>query len=244
MTDKKIIRLREIIQNSRRICVFTGAGISCPSGIPDFRSANGLYHSESGYGYAPEEIISHDFLLKNPKIFYDFYKNKMLFPEAKPNEAHRYFAGLEKAGKDVSIVTQNIDGLHTAAGSTKVYEIHGTVLKNHCMKCGKAYSLSDILVKDGIPECSCGAMIRPDVVLYGEALNEDTVDHALDAISAAELLIVVGTSLTVYPAASFIHYFKGDTVALINRDPTPFDNNAEISINDDIINVIRALLTE
>lgn len=236
-------KLREAIEKASRICVFTGAGISCPSGIPDFRSAEGLYNETDKSGYSPEEIISHSFFVKHTVLFYDFYKSKMMYPEAKPNKAHLYFAQLEKQGKKVSVVTQNIDGLHSGAGSTEVYELHGSVHRNFCQNCGAFYDGGYVYKSMGIPKCEkCGGTIKPDVVLYEEGLDDDTVMCAIKAIKNADLLIIIGTSLAVYPAASFIGYFRGETIALINKSPTPFDKKADIVIYDDIVNVTEHLV--
>lgn len=239
---KKAEQLKKVIENSERICVFTGAGISCPSGIPDFRSADGLYNQKSGYNYSPEEIISHSFFVRNPDLFYDFYKSKMLYPNALPNKAHKYFADLEKQGKDVSIVTQNIDGLHQKAGSTKVFELHGSVARNYCTKCKKSYDLEYIAGSDGIPRCTVdNAIIKPDVVLYEEPLDGDVIEGAISAIVSAETLIVIGTSLVVYPAASFIRYYGGKNMILINKSRTSYDTLANIAINEDVVEVIDYL---
>ena len=243
--DEKIKELAEAIKKAGKICVFTGAGISCPSGIPDFRSADGLYNGEGPGRYMPEEIISHSFFCSKPEMFYQFYKSKMMYPEAKPNKAHIFFAELEKRGKQVSVVTQNIDGLHTDAGSTCVFEIHGSIRRNHCLKCGAFYDGDYVYAQKGIPCCEkCGGMIKPDVVLYEEGLDDETVRGAVGAIASADLIFVTGTSLAVYPAASFLGYFRGETVALVNKSATPFDGNADIVIYDDIINVCSALEAE
>lgn len=192
MYEEDILTLREIVKASKNLCVFTGAGISVPSGIPDFRSADGLYNQESGLNIPPEQIISHSFFVRHPKEFYEFYKSKMLYPDALPNAAHRYFAALEKEGKRVSVVTQNIDGLHQKAGSSRVYEIHGSVLRNFCMQCGAEYGVDVVSESDGIPYCKkCGGMIKPDVVLYEEPLDEQVVAGAIHAIEAADTLLVI-----------------------------------------------------
>ena len=238
-----IEKLREAIENAEKICVFTGAGISCPSGIPDFRSADGLYNEKDKSGYSPEEIISHTFFMRHTDMFYDFYKSKMMYPEAEPNEAHKYFAQLEGKGKKVSVVTQNIDGLHSAAGSNDVYELHGSVHRNFCVNCGEFYDSDYVYKSESIPECEkCGGVVKPDVVLYEEGLDDDTVIGAFKAIKESDLLIIIGTSLAVYPAASFVGYLKGDTIALINKSSTPFDKKAHIVIYDDIINVVEHLV--
>lgn len=242
---EQIRKLRDAIARSRRLCVFTGAGISCPSGIPDFRSASGLYRQPSKAGRSPEEIISHSFFISHPEEFYTFYREKMIYPQAAPNAAHTYFAELEQAGKRVSIVTQNIDGLHQAAGSAEVYELHGSVHRNFCTRCGRFYDLAYLLNTEGVPRCADdGAVVRPDVVLYEEALDEAVVSGALDAISAADTMVVTGTSLVVYPAAAYVRRFQGDTLALINLTPTAYDFNADIAVHDDIIRVIGLLRGE
>jgi NAD-dependent deacetylase len=237
MTD--IEKLREVIQNSRRIVFFGGAGVSTESGIPDFRSADGLYHQQ--YDYPPEEILSHTFFVRNPEEFYRFYRNKMLCLTAKPNKAHLTLAKWESEGILRSVVTQNIDGLHQSAGSQRVHELHGSVLRNHCMKCGKFYGVEKIAQSEGVPTCECGGIIKPDVVLYEEALPEDTVMQALEDIRSADVLIVAGTSLTVYPAASYIRYFGGDHMILINRDATPYDHTADLVIHDKVGEVLSAI---
>lgn len=237
-----ILKLKRIIDESHNIVVFTGAGISCPSGIPDFRSANGLYNRESQYKYTPEEIISHSFFFSHTDMFFSFYKSSMLYPHAKPNEAHRFFADLEKSGKNVTVITQNIDGLHQAAGSSNVIELHGSVHRNYCTKCGKSFSLDYITNSKGIPRCDeDGEVIKPDVVLYEEPLDGDNVFQAIRAIEKADAMIVVGTSLMVYPAASYIQYYQKDKLVLINKSPTSFDGIANLTFNDDIVNVISSL---
>lgn len=233
----KYQRLKEIIRDSKRIVLFTGAGISTPSGIPDFRSANGLYNEKNNYNYSPEEIISHSFFMAHPKEFYEFYFHKMVYKEALPNKAHLYFANLKNLS---SVVTQNIDNLHTLANSKKVYELHGSIYHNYCMKCHKFYSLDDLEMND-VPRCSCGGIIKPDVVLYEEGLDEDVVYGAINEISKCDTLIVVGTSLNVYPAASYLRYFKGDNLILINKSHTPYDDMATLCFNEDIIEVINKI---
>ncbi len=226
MTEK----LQKIIDNSSRIVFFGGAGVSTESGLKDFRSADGLYNEK--YDYPPETILSHTFFINHTAEFYRFYRDKMLCPGAKPNAAHYKIAELEKAGKLNAVVTQNIDGLHQAAGSQKVYELHGSVHRNYCLSCGKFYDADYILRSDGIPKCSCGGTIKPDVVLYEEPLDGATVENAIKSISNADTLIVAGTSLTVYPAAGMIQYFRGNNMILINRDKTPMDNLASMVIHD------------
>lgn len=235
--------LRGAIVRSRRLCVFTGAGISCPSGIPDFRSADGLYSQPGLEGYTPEQIISHTFFMRHPELFYRFYRSKLLYPEAKPNAAHSYFASLEEPGREVTVVTQNVDGLHQAAGSSRVFELHGGAARNYCLKCGKIYGFDFILNSEGVPRCECGGIVKPDVVLYEEQLDERVIAGALEAIEAADTLVVVGTSLTVYPAASFTGYFRGETLAVINRDPTPIDRKARYAIYGDAAEIAEQLRT-
>ena len=238
----QIKRLAEVLRQSKHLCVFTGAGISVPSGIPDFRSAGGLYNRESKYPYPPEQMISHSFFERRPELFYQFYKEAMIFPDAKPNEAHRFFASLETPERKVAVVTQNIDGLHQAAGSTNVFELHGSVHRNFCQGCGKAYSLEELLQKPGVPHCpKCGGVIKPDVVLYEEPLNEEVVYGAINAIRRSDVMVVVGTSLVVYPAASYLRYFSGGCLALINKSETAYDSSADIALNDDVIRVVQKL---
>lgn len=242
MYEEDILTLREILKASKNLCVFTGAGISVPSGIPDFRSADGLYNQESGLNIPPEQIISHSFFVRHPKEFYEFYKSKMLYPDALPNAAHRYFAALEKEGKRVSVVTQNIDGLHQKAGSSRVYEIHGSVLRNFCMQCGAEYGVDVVSESDGIPYCKkCGGMIKPDVVLYEEPLDEQVVTGAIHAIEAADTLLVIGTSLVVYPAASYIRFYGGDNLVIINKSKTDYDRFAKLAIYEDIVRAVEDL---
>lgn len=225
-------QLQRVIDNSKRIVFFGGAGVSTESGIPDFRSVDGLYNQK--YDYPPEQILSHTFFMHNTEEFYRFYRDKMLCLDKKPNKAHLKLAELEKAGKLTAVVTQNIDGLHQAAGSKKVYELHGSVLRNYCMKCGKFYSAEYIKNSKGVPKCECGGIIKPDVVLYEEGLDDSTVSGALSAIQSADTLIIAGTSLTVYPAAGFISYFKCDNIVLINRDETPFDGRANLVFHEKV----------
>ena len=235
-------RLAQVLKDSKHLCVFTGAGISVPSGIPDFRSANGLYNTKTKYPYPPEQMISHSFFEKHNEMFWDFYRSVMLFPDAKPNKAHRFFASLETPDRKVAVVTQNIDGLHQAAGSTNVFELHGSVHRNFCQNCGRRYTLEDLLKMDDVPRCGkCGGAIKPDVVLYEEPLNEEVVYGAINAIRQSDVMVVVGTSLVVYPAASYLRYFSGNCLALINKSETAFDSSADIALNDDVIHVVRQL---
>lgn len=240
---EKILRLREILKNSRRICIFTGAGISVPSGIPDFRSAQGIYSERTHEQYRPEDMISHSFFKKHPEMFYEFYKSKMLYPQAKPNAAHRFFARLEEQGKEVAVVTQNIDGLHQAAGSTNVFELHGSVHRNHCPRCGRFFTMEELLAQPGmVPRCPAdGTVLKPDVVLYEEPLDDNVVRGALRAIDAADTMVIVGTSLVVYPAAAYVRYFSGEHLVLINKTPTPMDHEAELAIYDDVVHVVSQL---
>lgn len=225
-------QLKEWIAESDQIVFFGGAGVSTESGIPDFRSQDGLYRQQ--YAYPPEQILSHTFYLKNPEEFYRFYRNKMISPQAKPNKAHLALAKLEQAGKLKAVITQNIDGLHQMAGSREVLELHGSVHRNFCTRCGRFYGLSQILETEGIPRCSCGGMIKPDVVLYEESLDMDTLSKAVMYIKKADMLIIGGTSLTVYPAAGLVDYYSGPRLVLINRDVTPLDSRADLAIKGKI----------
>lgn len=225
----KIASLQTIIDQAKHIVFFTGAGVSTDSGIPDFRSTNGLYNQT--YRYPPEEIISHSFFEENPEEFFRFYKDRMLYLDAQPNEVHRFIAECEKKGKSLGVVTQNIDGLHQKAGSKRVYELHGSVLRNYCMDCSTFYSAEYIKNSEGIPRCQkCGGIIKPDVVLYEEGLSQAVVEGAVAAIQSADVMIVLGTSLVVYPAAGLIRYFSGRHLVLINRDATPYDSDADLLI--------------
>ncbi len=239
--EDKTAKLKSIIEKSERLCVFTGAGISCPSGIPDFRSETGLYKTQSEFGYPPEQILSHSFFKKYTKLFFEFYRSSMVFPDAKPNRAHEYFARLEKSGKNVTVITQNIDSLHTKAGSSNVVELHGSVMRNYCEKCGKSFSLEFVLEADGVPLCPCGGVVKPDVVLYEEPLDEKSVFRAVNSIENADTLIVIGTSLSVYPAASYIRCFGGNELVLINKSETRYDRLASLCIYDDVVRVIEKI---
>ena len=225
-------QLQKIIDNSSRIVFFGGAGVSTESGIPDFRSVDGLYNQK--YDYPPEEILSHTFFIKKTEEFYRFYRDKMLCLDKKPNKAHYKLAELEKAGKLSAVVTQNIDGLHQAAGSRRVYELHGSVLRNFCRVCRRFYSAEYIKSSEGVPRCECGGILKPDVVLYEEGLDDSVVTGALNAIQTADTLIIAGTSLTVYPAAGFIRYFRGSNIVLINRDATPYDSHADLVFHESV----------
>ena len=240
MITEQIDRLRDIIARSKRIVFFGGAGVSTASGIPDFRSASGLYASEED-GLSPEMILSRTFFYLQPEKFFDFYRKHMLYPDAKPNAAHRYLYELEKQDKLRGIVTQNIDGLHRQAGNIRVYELHGNVHENHCMECNAAYPMEAVLQTEGIPRCECGGVIKPDVVLYGEPLEKYVCIGARREIANADTLIVAGTSLAVEPAASFTEDFRGRYLIVINREPTPADDRAELVIRDDVAAVFAAL---
>lgn len=228
----KIKTLKQWVDESDNIVFFGGAGVSTESGIKDFRSVDGLYSQK--FDYPPETMLSHSFYISHTEEFYKFYKEKLLPIGYKPNAAHYKLAELEAAGKVKAIVTQNVDGLHTAAGSKKIYELHGSVYRNYCQKCRKSYDLDYVANSIGVPKCSCGGTIKPDVVLYEESLDSATIDGAVEAISKADVFIIGGTSLTVYPAAGLIRYYKGDKLVLINRDPTPYDSHADLVINQSI----------
>lgn len=232
-------KLQQMIDESSSIVFFGGAGVSTESGIPDFRSVDGLYHQK--YDYPPETILSHTFYRNRTEEFYRFYKDKMICPDAKPNAAHRKLAELEAAGKLKAVVTQNIDGLHQAAGSKCVYELHGSVLRNYCEGCGKFYDAQFILDAKGVPKCSCGKVIKPDVVLYEEGLDNETLSGAIRAISEADMLIVGGTSLVVYPAAGLIDYYRGDKLVLINKAPTSRDSAADLVISGAIGEILSQI---
>lgn len=232
----KIEQLRSWIAESKRLVFFGGAGVSTESGIPDFRSVDGLYHQK--FDYPPETIISHSFFLKNPEYFYRFYREKMLPLGFEPNVTHRVLARLEQEGHLAAVVTQNIDGLHQKAGSREVLELHGSVLRNYCEKCGKFYGLETILHSEGVPRCSCGGTVKPDVVLYEESLDEDVMDRALRYIQSADLLIIGGTSLVVYPAAGLVRYFRGRHLVVINKGETGGRVGADLTIDGPIGEVL------
>ncbi|MCI8599635.1 MAG: NAD-dependent protein deacylase [Lachnospiraceae bacterium] len=239
MSEENIRRLKEYVQESKSIVFFGGAGVSTESGIPDFRSTDGLYHQE--WKYPPETILSHSFFVQNTEEFYRFYKKKMLCLDAQPNAAHKKLALLEQQGKLTAIVTQNIDGLHQLAGSKCVYELHGSVHRNYCQKCGKFYDAHYMLETEGVPRCECGGLIKPDVVLYEEGLDNRTIQGAVEAIAHAELLIIGGTSLAVYPAAGLIDYFTGKYLVVINRAATPRDSHADLLIQENIGEVLNGI---
>lgn len=236
---KEIEKLQSIVDDSRNIVFFGGAGVSTESGIPDFRSQDGLYRQK--YAYPPETIVSHTFFCYHTREFYDFYRDKMIYPEAKPNAAHLFLARAEAAGKLSAVVTQNIDGLHQAAGSRRVYELHGSVLRNYCVRCGKFYGVDFIKQSTGVPKCDCGGVVKPDVVLYEEGLDGDVVEGAVNAIAAADTLIIGGTSLVVYPAAGFIRSFRGKHLVVVNKSQTSADADAELVIPEGIGKVFAQL---
>lgn len=237
--DEKIKTLQQWIDESNNIVFFGGAGVSTESGIPDFRSVDGLYHQK--YDYPPETMLSHTFFEERPEEFYRFYRDKLICKGVKPNAAHLKLAELERAGKLKAVVTQNIDGLHQAAGSKNVLELHGSTHRCYCAQCGKVYPEEAINDSAGIPKCACGGTIRPDVVLYEEGLDQQIMTAALKAIAAADMLIIGGTSLVVYPAAGLVNYYGGNKLVLINRDATPYDRNADLVINDSIGKVLGAV---
>lgn len=241
MTEE-VKKLLNVIKESNNIVFFGGAGVSVESGIPDFRSANGLYNDKSYRTYAPEEILSHSFFLDHTDLFYKFYKEKMIYQDALPNDCHKALKVLEDMGKLKAIITQNIDNLHTLAGSKVVYELHGSVMRNTCMKCGKKYTLDDVMAFNGVPKCSCGGIIKPDVVLYEEGLDYSTLQNSLNAISNCEVLIIGGTSLAVYPASGLINYFRGKTLVIINKSRTIYDGRADILIEDSIGKVFKEIM--
>ena len=239
----KIKQLAEILRNSNNIVFFGGAGVSTESGIPDFRSSNGLFNEKLNVTFTPEQLVSHSFFERYPEEFFNFYKAKLIYPDAKPNGAHIALANLEKMGKLKAVVTQNIDGLHQMAGSKNVFELHGSVLRNYCMNCHAFYDEKFILDSKGIPTCTkCGGIVKPDVVLYEESLDDNVISGAIDAISKADTLIIGGTSLVVYPAAGLINYFKGKNLILINKSSTSADSKASLVINDSIGKVLEKVI--
>lgn len=231
--------LQDIVDESRKIVFFGGAGVSTESGIPDFRSEDGLYRQK--YTVSPETMLSHDWFFSHTEEFYAFYRDKMLPLWAEPNAAHKKIFELEEKGKLLAVVTQNIDGLHQKAGSKAVFELHGSIHRNTCLKCGRTYSAEQIAVMKGVPHCGCGGLIKPDVVLYGEPLDGDTVERAVRAIAAADTLIVAGTSLTVYPAAGFVSYFRGSDLVLINRGPTPLDGECDLVLHGKVGEILSEI---
>ncbi|MCL2873806.1 MAG: NAD-dependent protein deacylase [Defluviitaleaceae bacterium] len=237
----KLRILKDLIHNTNNIVFFGGAGVSTESGIPDFRSPDGLYSQK--YRFPPETMLSHDFFINNTAEFYEFYRDKMIYSNVKPNKAHLKLAKLEQCGKLKAVITQNIDGLHQMAGSEKVLELHGSVNRNNCMVCGKPYDIKMITEIEGVPLCSCSGVIKPDVVLYGEGLDNAVVTEAIRFISNADMLIIGGTSLNVYPAAGLLNYYKGDKLVLINKATTSFDKHADLIINDAIGEVLGSIQT-
>ena len=242
MHEREIKELQKIIDDSKAIVFFGGAGVSTESGIPDFRSADGLYHQK--YKYSPEQVVSHSFFMKYPEAFYEFYKDKMMCLDAKPNAAHNKLAELESSGKLNAVVTQNIDGLHQKAGSKTVYELHGSIHRNYCMKCKKIYDANYVKNQNGIPYCECGGMIKPDVVLYEEGLDGNVINAAIRAIASADTLIIGGTSLVVYPAAGFIDYFQGKHLVVINKSETGKTLNAELYVNAPIGEIMSGIIVQ
>ena len=236
----KIEQFKKIISESNNIVFFGGAGVSTESNIPDFRSSSGLY--SKGGNIPPEEILSHHFFVNNPSLFYDFYKKNMIYPNALPNITHKVLAKLEAEGKLKAVITQNIDGLHQMAGSKNVLELHGSIHRNYCVKCGKFYDLDYVLNSNDVPRCSCGGIVKPDVVLYEEALDGDVLTKSVEAIAKCDTLIIGGTSLTVYPAAGLVQYFGGKHLIIINKSVTSYDNYAELVIQDSLGNVMKELL--
>ncbi len=238
--EEKIDMLKKIIHDSNNIVFFGGAGVSTESGIPDFRSENGIFSAVNSYGYRPEMILSHTFFLTRPEIFFDYYKKTLLYPDAQPNEAHKALARLENEKKLKAVITQNIDDLHQKAGSKNVLELHGTLYRNYCMECNKKFPLEYVMQTDGITKCdACGGMVRPDVVLYEEGLDEKVMMDAIRYITQADVLIVGGTSLNVYPAAGLIDYYKGNKLILINKSTTSFDKKANLIISENIGSVLK-----
>ena len=235
-------KLQTILDESSRIVIFSGAGVSTESGIPDFRSTDGLYvKKEKTYPYPPETMLSHTFFLHHTEMFFAYYRDKMIYPDAKPNASHAAAAALEQKGKLSAVVTQNIDGLYQQAGCSRVYELHGSVHRNTCMNCGERYPLSFMLQGVGVPRCTCGGVVKPDVVLYEESLDGDVIEGAVRAIEQADCLIVAGTSLTVYPAAGFVRYFRGKHFVLINRDATPMDGMATLVMRQNVAQIFSEM---
>lgn len=243
--NEKWLQLKKWIDESEYIVFFGGAGVSTESGIPDFRSEGGIFQAINAYGVRPEVILSHSFFMENPEVFFHYYKKTLLFPDAKPNDCHKALAKLEEMGKLKVVVTQNIDDLHQRAGSKNVLELHGTLYKNYCMQCGKTFDLDYVTAEEGITRCdACGGIVRPDVVLYEEGLPEDALYAAIDHITKADLLIVGGTSLNVYPAAGLLNYYRGDKLVLINKSATPYDKKAALTIAENIGEVFRKTVLE
>lgn len=235
----KLEQLQEMINECSKIVFFGGAGVSTESNIPDFRSADGLYQEK--YHYPPEQVVSHTFFVRKTELFYDFYKNKMMFLDAKPNKAHLKLAELEEKGKLSAVITQNIDGLHQMAGSRNVLELHGSIHRNYCQKCGKFHDAQYVKSADGIPHCECGGIIKPDVVLYEEGLDNQTIQQSIHAIHEADMLIIGGTSLVVYPAAGFIDYFRGEYLVVLNKSATSRDSQADLCIQEPIGEILGSI---
>ena len=237
--EDKINQLKELIAESNNIVFLGGAGVSTESGIPDFRSGAGIYNTESGTKYRPIDIIAHDFFIEHPEDFYDFYKRKLIYPDARPNKAHKALVRLERQGKLKAIITQNIDNLHQEAGSKCVIELHGSVFRNYCMDCGKKFNIEYIAAQEGVPHCDrCGGIVRPDIVLYEENLEHENVDNAIKAVKKCDLMIIAGTSLTVYPAATFAQFLKHNRIVIINKSSTYMDLKAMLTIHDNVGDVL------
>lgn len=240
--DEQLQQLSQMIGRARRMAFLGGAGLSTESGIPDFRSSNGVYAALKAYGRPPEELLSHGFFVRHPDVFFDYYRKYLIRPEAKPNPAHYALARLEQQGKLTAVVTQNINELHQRAGSRNVLELHGSVYRNHCMECGKSWPVEAVLEADGVPRCTCGGVIKPDVVLYGEGLDSATLTAAVEAIAAADMLLIGGTQLSVYPAAGLVDYFHGKDLAVINLSATPRDAQAALTIRRPIGEVLAEVV--
>ena len=240
--DEQLQQLSQMIGRARRMAFLGGAGLSTESGIPDFRSSNGVYAALKAYGRPPEELLSHGFFVRHPDVFFDYYRKYLIRPEAKPNPAHYALARLEQQGKLTAVITQNIDELHQRAGSRNVLELHGSVYRNHCMECGKSWPVEAVLEADGVPRCTCGGVIKPDVVLYGEGLDSATLTAAVEAIAAADMLLIGGTQLSVYPAAGLVDYFHGKDLAVINLSATPRDAQAALTIRRPIGEVLAEVV--
>lgn len=236
---EKLSLLQKMINDSHRIVFFGGAGVSTESNIPDFRSSDGIYQEK--YAYPPEQVVSHTFFQKKPELFYEFYKEKMMFLDAKPNKAHLKLAEMEEKGKLSAVITQNIDGLHQLAGSKNVLELHGSIHRNYCQRCGKFYGAKYVKESEGIPICECGGTIKPDVVLYEESLDSEVIQQSVREIAQADMLIIGGTSLVVYPAAGFIDYFRGKHLVVINKSATPRDEQADLCIQKPIGEVLEGI---
>lgn len=240
--DEQLQQLSQMIGRARRMAFLGGAGLSTESGIPDFRSSNGVYAALKAYGRPPEELLSHDFFVRHPDVFFDYYRKYLIRPEAKPNPAHYALARLEQQGKLTAVVTQNIDELHQRAGSRNVLELHGSVYRNHCMECGKSWPVEAVLEADGVPRCTCSGVNKPDVILYGEGLDSATLTAAVEAIAAADMLLIGGTQLSVYPAAGLVDYFHGRDLAVINLSATPRDAQAALTIRRPIGEVLAEVV--